>query len=90
MKRSDAQKIASTFRPTLNQMKKNSLTAFRSRLKRKACSLYKEIEAQFPLEGDSESVLAKKTSLGLCERLLLNPRKFSIFCNLINISYALL
>jgi len=78
IKRSDASKIASTMYPTVKAMKKISLTAFRSKLKIKACRIYKEIEALFPVEGDSLNVLGKKDELNLCERLLLNPSKFSM------------
>ena len=78
IKRSAAAKIASTFSPTVVAMRKLSLKAFKSKVKRRACSVYKEIEAMFAEEGDSERVLEKKAELGLCEQLLLNPRKFSM------------
>ena len=64
--------------PTLKHMKKISFTAFKNRLKRKACSLYKEIESLIPVEGDSLNVQGKRDEILLCERLLSNPRKFSM------------
>ena len=78
IKRSAAAQIASTLYPTVKAMKKISFKAFRSKLKIKACRIYKEIESLFRVEGDSLRVLGKKDELNLCERLLLNPRKFSM------------
>ena len=78
IKKAAAHKIASTVYPTVDHMRKISLKAFKSNLKRRACLLYKEIENLYPVEGESPNVVSKREQLRVCERLLLTPCKFSM------------
>jgi hypothetical protein len=79
IKRSAATKIASTLYPTVDEMSKTSLDSYKSKIKRKACKLVKEIAALEPIQGDNRpDVVEKIAQLRDCERLLLTPCKFSM------------